>query len=206
MPSDTPTGYHHGDLPNALRAAAADLLAEGGVAGFSLREVARRAGVSHAAPAHHFGDARGLLTAVAIEAFDHLTEETGAAVAGIDDPVEALARLGRAYVMVSVEHPGHCAIVLRADALREADPAYREAGQRAFSVLVSAIERLAQAQAPDLDVDQAAALCWSMVQGLLTVDAPLRSIAEREGREVPPIGDVAEHLTRLAVAGLVGRR
>ena len=54
--------YHHGDLPAALRAAAVDLIQERGPAKFSLREVARRAGVSYAAPSHHFGDARGLLS------------------------------------------------------------------------------------------------------------------------------------------------
>src|SRR5687768_5541186 len=66
--------YHHGDLQAALIAAAEDVLAEKGVSGFSLREAARRAGVSPAAPAHHFKDARGLLTAVAARGFQRLTE------------------------------------------------------------------------------------------------------------------------------------
>ena len=65
--SDRP--YHHGALRPALLAAAEAVIAERGVDGFSLRETARRAGVSPAAPAHHFGDARGLLTALATEAF-----------------------------------------------------------------------------------------------------------------------------------------
>ena len=64
------TTYHHGDLPNALRRAAVEVIEERGLGAFSLREVARRAGVSHTAPAHHFGDMRGLLTSVAIEGFD----------------------------------------------------------------------------------------------------------------------------------------
>lgn len=198
--------YHHGDLANALRQAAAQLLEERGVAGFSLREVARRAGVSHAAPAHHFGDAQGLLTAVAVEAFKHLAAETEAAVAGINDPVEALAQLGRAYVTVSVEHPGHCAIVFRTDALHPDDPEYQEWGRRAFRVLEDTVDRLARAQAPDLDTDLAAALCWSTVQGLITVHGPMRAIAARDGRAVPDIGELAEQLTRLLVTGLVGQR
>ncbi|MDQ6696084.1 MAG: TetR/AcrR family transcriptional regulator [Actinomycetota bacterium] len=196
--------YHHGDLANALRRSAAALLAERGVAGFSLREVARRAGVSHAAPAHHFGDARGLLTAVAVEAFQYLTEQTEAAVVGVDDPVEALARLGRAYVTVAVEHPGHCAIVFRSDAVDAANPAYREWGERAYGVLVRTIERLARELAPDLDVDLAAALCWSTVEGLLTVHPPLQAMAERHGGTTPAIGDLAEQLIRLLVTGFVG--
>ncbi len=196
--------YHHGDLANALRRSGADVLAERGVAGFSLREVARRAGVSHAAPAHHFGDAQGLLTAIAVEAFQYLTKQTEAALVGIDDSVDALAKLGRAYVTVAVEYPGHCAILFRHDAVNTDDPAYREWGQRAYAVLVGAIERLAHQRAPDLDIDLAAALCWSTVQGLLTVHQPLQALAHRHGRTSPPIGDLAERFIRLLVTGFEG--
>ena len=62
-------GYHHGDLRAALLAAGEEVLEESGVAGFSLRHVARRVGVSHSAPAHHFGDAQGLLAALATDGF-----------------------------------------------------------------------------------------------------------------------------------------
>ena len=65
--------YHHGALREALIEATESLLAERGAEGFSLREVARRAGVSPAAPAYHFGDAAGLLTAVASSGFEALT-------------------------------------------------------------------------------------------------------------------------------------
>lgn len=204
-PSGAAAGYHHGDLPNSLRRSAAELLEERGVAGFSLREVARRAGVSHAAPAHHFRDARGLLTAVAIEAFQYLVAETEHASAGVEDPVEALVNLARAYVTVSVDHPGHCAIVFREDAVDAEDRSYHEWGQRAFGVLVAAVRRLADEQAPELDVELASALCWSAVQGLSTVYAPLCSMAQRRGRASPPVDDLAENFTRLLVSGLVGR-
>jgi AcrR family transcriptional regulator len=203
---DPSTGaYHHGDLPNSLRRAAADLLTERGVAGFSLREVSRRAGVSHAAPAHHFGDASGLLTAVAVEAFQHLTATTEAAVHGVEDPVEALARLGRAYVEVSRAYPGHCAVVFRNDVVDADDPSYQEWGTRAYGVLVGAVERLADERNPDLDVQLGAALCWSMVQGLLVVHGPLAGMADKGSHgvaAVPPIGDLAEALTRLVIHGL----
>ena len=199
MTSATP--YHHGDLPPVLRAAAADLLAERGVAGFSLREVARRAGVSHAAPAHHFGDATGLLTAVAIEAFQYLTEATGSA-AEAEDPVDALVAVGRAYVTVALDHPGHCAVVFRSAAVDTDDPEYQDWGTQAFGVLLGTIGRLAAERAPDLDVELASTLCWAMVEGLLTIHAPLTSMARRKDREVPPIPDLAEALTHLVVHGL----
>ena len=74
---DSPT-YHHGDLPNALLAAVGDIVEENGVANVSLREAARRAGVSHSAPAHHFGDKEGMLAAFAERGFDILASEMAA--------------------------------------------------------------------------------------------------------------------------------
>ena len=71
--------YHHGDLRRALLDAALAEIAEGGPGQVSLRELARPVGVSHAAPRHHFGDKRGLLTAVAVEGFELLAVELGAA-------------------------------------------------------------------------------------------------------------------------------
>jgi len=174
------------------------------VAGFSLREVARRAGVSHAAPAHHFGDATGLLTSLAVEAFRLLVAETEAAVAGVEDPEDALAAVGRAYVTVAAEHPGHCAIVFRNDAVDVADPLYQEWGDRAYGVLVTTVARLAAERAPDLDVSLAAQLCWSSVQGLVGLYGTMEGLAAKDGRSLPPIGAVAESFTRLLVRGLVG--
>lgn len=199
MASDT---YHHGDLPNALRCAASEVLAEKGVAGFSLREVARRAGVSHAAPAHHFGDAQGLLTSVAVEAMRTLTEQTQAAVDDAPDPIEALVGIGRAYVTVAVEHPGPAAVVFRKDAIDADDEEYLEWGDRAFAVLHGAVRRIAAEHNPDLDVVGASQLCWSMVQGLVDLYASMEGFGHRHGNEVPPIGDLAERSTRLIIAGL----
>ena len=103
--------YHHGNLPTALRCAAAEVITEHGLGGFSLREVARRAGVTHTASAHHFGDVTGLLTSLAAEGFERLYEVTSAAVAEHADPVERLVALGQAYVAtgraLSGPLPGH---------------------------------------------------------------------------------------------------
>lgn len=201
----TPDTYHHGDLPNSLRAAAAEVLTEDGVAGFSLREVARRAGVSHAAPAHHFGDAAGLLTAVAIDGFTYLADQTEAAIVGVDDPVEAMICVGRAYVAVSLDRPGHCAVLFRKDAVHADDQQYGEAGDRAFGVLLGVVQRLADERAPDLDVMLASQLCWASMQGLVGLHATMVELGGRHGLEVPAITDLAEAFTRQIVDGFLPR-
>lgn len=195
--------YHHGDLNNALRRAAADLITERGAAGFSLREVARRAGVSHAAPAHHFGDTRGLLTAVATDAFRVLHATMIAAIEEIDDPVDRLAALGRAYVEVSHSNPGHCAVVFRHDLIDPDDPGYRDWGNRAYGRLRDTVEEVAAAINPDLDVHTATRLCWATMQGLVQLHPNMEAAAEySDGSPVPELGDQAEAFTRMLVAGL----
>jgi AcrR family transcriptional regulator len=98
--------YHHGDLRSALVAAAEVELAERGIEAFSLRSVAKRAGVSHAAPAHHFGDANGLLTALAAEGYrqllaTQLQRESQAA----GDPVALLLASGLGYIDFAMARP-----------------------------------------------------------------------------------------------------
>jgi AcrR family transcriptional regulator len=161
--------YHHGDLRNALQAAAVDLITERGPAGFSLREVARRAGVSHAAPAHHYGNTTGLLTVLAVEAFQHLHARMVASTAGIDDPAERLVEAGVAYVVTGREYPAHCAVVFRGDLVDTADPDYAEWGQRTYSFLEATVQAVADRYNPSLDIGDGSRLCWSAMQGLLVL-------------------------------------
>ena len=114
--------YHHGDLPNALKQAAVELIGERGPAGFSLREVARRAGVSHAAPAHHFGDSHGLLTAVAADGFQVLYDAMAAASAGAATTEERVVAVSRAYVEVACSHPAHFEVMFRRDLIDADNP------------------------------------------------------------------------------------
>ncbi len=185
--------YHHGDLPNALRHAAVEVITEKGLGSFSLREVARRAGVSHAAPAHHFGDTRGLLTSLAIEAFSHLKAATEAAAAAEPDPRLRLAAVGRAYVEMGINHPAHCQIMFRDDLLATDQDEYRAVGVAAYSVLEGVLRDLAAEVNPGLDIDLAAKICWATMQGLIVLHGHMSDLDERAGRE--PLG-IDEAVTR----------
>ncbi len=190
--SDT---YHHGDLPAALRAATAELVAEAGPRGFSLREVARRAGVSHAAPAHHFGDSLGLLTAVSVEGFEYLADALTEAAEGRTDARDLLRALGVAYVTTALTYPGHYAVMVDATYHSPADAALHECGDRAFTQLVLAIEAIRDQYNPDLDVELAATLAWSLMHGLVEL-SPLRAeVAEMQG-ELPVV--LTEQVAQLA--------
>lgn len=202
MTSDT---YHHGDLPNALRRAAAEVIAEKGLGHFSLREVARRAGVSHAAPAHHFGDTTGLLTSLAIEGFEHLADVLTERTRGIDDPEARLVAVGRGYVETGIRFPAHCEVMFRADVVDCTDPAYQQAGERAFTILADAIRAVAAAEAPGLDVDDAAELCWSAMQGLLVLYPNMVRRREAHGLPVTDLEDRVVTFTRLILDGLRAR-
>lgn len=196
--------YHHGDLAQELRHVAAELIAERGAAGFSLREVARRAGVSHAAPAHHYGDATGLLTAVAIEAFQHLRAAVLAACEGIADPGERIVAAGRAYVEVSGSSPGHCAVAFRHDLVHAEDPALQTAGEGAHGLFRSLVQEFADHYNPELDVDTATRLGWAAMQGLTQLYPSMVDIEVRHGADsLPDRGQVAEDLGRMIVGGFM---
>jgi AcrR family transcriptional regulator len=97
--------YHHGDLRAALLAAGEEELAERGVEGFSLRSVAKRAGVSHAAPAHHFGDTNGLLTALATEGFRRFQDTLDAREVGATNARDKAVLAGFGYLEFAMTRP-----------------------------------------------------------------------------------------------------
>jgi AcrR family transcriptional regulator len=155
--------YHHGDLRAALIDATEALLAEKGPDAFSLREVARRAGVSPAAPAHHFGDAAGLLTAVATLGFEGLTQalEAGNARGG-DDPLAALREQGVGYVRYALQHPGRFRLMFRQGQLH-ADAELERHGIASFEVLARGVQRAAGDSTANQE--QAVVALWSLVHG-----------------------------------------
>jgi AcrR family transcriptional regulator len=97
--------YHHGDLPRAIVKAALEILRETQSVDFSLRELARRAGVSHNAPYKHFADKRELLAAVSAAGFEALTKRMMREMAGLTTPRAQLLATLRAYIDHGVENP-----------------------------------------------------------------------------------------------------
>jgi AcrR family transcriptional regulator len=191
--------YHHGDLPNALRRAAVDVIDERGLGGFSLREVARRAGVSHTAPAHHFGDVRGLLTSVAAEGFDALERVTSAAAARHDDPVEQLRAVGEAYVALARSNAGHCAVMFRTDLVDTDDAHLQLCGMGAYAVIEGVVARLLESLRSTVELDHATWMCWSTMQGLVQLEPKFQAIDAARGREPVSTQDLIDRFSDLLV-------
>lgn len=151
------SGYHHGDLRAVILAETARLVAERGADGVSLRQLAREAGVSHAAPAHHFTDRRGLFTALAAEGYRLLAQALKAARPNFLDA--ALA-----YVRFAIEHPGHYAVMFDGSLLDSSDPELAAAKSAASRELSHGVGTLTD---PHATADPAGAelAAWSLVHG-----------------------------------------
>lgn len=148
-------GYHHGNLRRVIIDAALRAIGESGPAGWSLRELARRAGVSHAAPAYHFGDKTGLLTAVAAEGFQLFADSL---VSAGDDVFE----VGVAYVRFAVGHRPYFEVMFRPELYRTDDPDLRSARERAAQVLVTCGAKLSPSPEQERLTTIAA---WSLTHG-----------------------------------------
>lgn len=167
--------YHHGDLRSALLAAAEVELTERGVEGFSLRSVAKRAGVSHAAPAHHFGDAGGLLTALSTEAFKRFQASMLAREIGASDPSDRAVRAGLGYLDFAMARPTLFRLIFSSKKPDFSDPDLMAAGDVAYGHLVRLVEDMGG------DVADVAAL-WAMAHGIadLAAGQRLRMMAEMD--------------------------
>jgi AcrR family transcriptional regulator len=141
---DGPRGYHHGNLREALVAAALRLIAERGPFGFSFAEAARQAGVSPAAPYRHFRDRDELMAEVARRGFERFEATLLAAWDdGRPDPVTAFERVGRAYLAFARHEHAHYAAMFEAGLPFERYPDLHGASERALAVLRQAAEVLA---------------------------------------------------------------
>lgn len=163
------SSYHHGNLRSALLGAALEVVREEGVGAISLREVARRAGVSHAAPAHHFGDKAGLLTALATQGYELFGAalRDGAARAE-GDPKLRLSWVGWAYVMFAAQHREHFEIMFRPELLHQSDAALVAASTAAYLELTESVRSFSP-DASEQERDMLAIRAWSEVHGLATL-------------------------------------
>jgi AcrR family transcriptional regulator len=163
--------YHHGNLRETLLQGAVRVIAELGPAAFTLREVARRAGVSHNAPYRHFRDKDALLAAVAAQGFRELTramQEPGERPSKA--PLNALDRLkqsGLAYVAFAVRRPEHFTVMFDAPVVTSKDPEYTQASQEAFNTLVNYIRNSQEeGQLPAGNTMERTLYAWSLVHGI----------------------------------------
>ncbi|MDJ0960623.1 MAG: TetR/AcrR family transcriptional regulator [Acidimicrobiia bacterium] len=162
--------YHHGDLRTALLDAVGEIIRDSGVGAVSLREAARRAGVSHSAPAHHFGDKNGLLTAYATRGFEIFREQMQTALDSAPDPRAAFQAIGRAYVSFALERNEYFEIMFREELHHSEDPELDDAGRRAFAVLLEAVRQVAEAGlVGDKNPMHVAMSAWATVHGMATL-------------------------------------
>ena len=169
--------YHHGDLHAALLTAAEAELADSGVEGFSLRGVARRAGVSHAAPAHHFGDANGLLTALAAVSFERFREAMEAAAAATDpDPLSKLVAIGLGYIDYAASQPHLFGLQFASERPDKGDPELARRAKASLVTLQERVEALARQHGLDsADTADMVPTFWATTHGLATLFAMRRS-------------------------------
>ncbi|BCJ38296.1 TetR family transcriptional regulator [Actinocatenispora thailandica] len=173
--------YHHGQLREAILAAAVETIEAGGLATLSLRDLARRAGVSHAAPAHHFGDRAGLLTALAADGFRLLSD-------ALTEAGEDFLERGVAYVRFGTRHRAHFQVMFRPDLHRPDDPDLVAAQQRASDLLYSG------AATVDADASTTGLAGWSLVHGFTSL---------YNAGALPDQPDDAEALARRVAARLI---
>lgn len=164
--------YHHGDLRAALLKAGESVLSDTGIEGFSLRRVAREVGVSHSAPAHHFGDTQGLLAALAAEGFRQFLAamQTRQAKCASDDPQELLIASGLGYLDFTLAAPALFKLMFGSDRVDICDPDLEAVASAAFDHLACDIARLRGAS-PYEDADAMADVMasWSMVHGFASL-------------------------------------
>ncbi|HTQ58016.1 MAG TPA: TetR/AcrR family transcriptional regulator [Bryobacteraceae bacterium] len=158
--------YHHGNLREELLQAGLNLIAEAGLAGFTLREAARRAGVSHNAPYRHFRDKEELLAALAGQGFTELTQAMADAAGNASNSMDRLRRAGLAYVEFALRRPQHFTVMFDA-AVGDAASLSGQAGAQAFQALVRLIEDgQRDGQLPAGDPVLLARVAWSLVHGI----------------------------------------
>lgn len=185
--------YHHGDLRNALLSVARQRLEQDGLEALTLRGLAKSAGVSHAAPAHHFADRQGLLWALVAAGYRQLTEAMRSASLGAGTPQQALDAIGVAYVRFAVEHPQLFRLMFQ-ETSRRAAPTTEvvSAACDCQNVLAETMSRVTS-QPAGADLSPTALMAWAGVHGLATlwIDGQLRGMFPGRGGKAAFLNAVA---------------
>jgi AcrR family transcriptional regulator len=156
------------NLRRTILDASLGLIASEGLEGFSMREVARRAGVSHQAPYHHFPDRESIMAAIVAEGFTRLRDDSLAALDGVSDPFARLSAIGRAYLNFALNNPAHFKLMFRSEHVRE--DRHDEAAacaKGAFEVLANVAEEVASVSRHE--ARSVILTAWSTVHGLATL-------------------------------------
>lgn len=191
-----PKAYHHGDLRNALIQAGLELLTEGGAATLDLRKVARKAGVSHAAPYRHFADKQALIAAINEEGFHRLAERIQLALREVpDDAFEQLYGIARAYVQFAQENPWLMREMFSGLTIEREDfPSLYEAAKTVYKLYVEVVQR-GQEKGKIIEGDPRAlaGVLWSLLHGVAVL------VIERQMSPYADGPDGAEGVTRYSV-------
>ncbi len=181
--------YHHGDLPNALLDAVEALVIDQGIEQLSLRGVAKHAGVSHGAPAHHFKDKKGLLSAFARRSANTLEQHVLDALATVDEDDHAgrLTQVGMGYVEFAIRHPAQFQVCFRRELLDLSNGDLLEARTRAGKTLDDVLRHAVEMGAlSNTDYPAIRIASWSLAHGYasLVVDQALPATDDKSLREI----------------------
>jgi AcrR family transcriptional regulator len=196
-----PQPYHHGDLRNALIQAGLELLAEGGAQKLDLRKVARRAGVSHAAPYRHFADKQALIAAINEEGFHWLAERIQSMLHEVpDEPFEQLLGVARAYVRFAQENPWLMREMFSGLTIERETFANLQTASKTVYKLYAEVVRRGQESGKIVDGDPAAlaGVLWSVLHGLAML------IIENQMRPYADGPEGSERVTRYTIEVLYG--
>jgi AcrR family transcriptional regulator len=156
------------DVRNRILEASADLIAEDGLSGLSMREVARRAGVSHQAPYHHFSDREAILAELVKTGFEQLHAYEMRALEGVADKTARVAAVGEAYVAFALDQPAVFQLMFRREMVEmDKFPDTRCAADKAFAAPLEVIAEASGASPEESLPDMLA--CWSLAHGLATL-------------------------------------
>ena len=190
-------GYHHGDLRRALIEAALRLIHEKGPRGFTLREVARRVGVTHTALYRHFPNKTALLAAAAEDGFHALKSAIVRACLKVPDPLARFQQAGIAYVRFAVAHPSHFRVMFRDETTSAGHPSLQKVKDETFTLVVSEIEACQREGLVRAgSTTELALAAWAIVHGLAVL------LVDRSPR-IKRIRASADQLARLVTRTLM---